>query len=217
MQDAILLILGPVVLVVVVALLASRLQDERPKQLRQAAAALGFRFAEGDPVLAEELFGRQPGLRLLNVMRGEAEGLEVIVFDLHRALSRTGAVMHARFTVVFFRDPSATWPLFSLRPLFFLEQLTSSRRGNKRLFQGDIAFARKYTLEAEDEEAVGAVFSEGVRRFFARHPVVWLEGSGPRLFYTRSKLVAARSLHAFLAEAFRVRKVLETGEVEHSW
>ena len=51
------------------------------------------------------------GLRLLNVMRGEAEGLEVVVFDLHRALSRDGAVMHARFTVVFFREASALWPL----------------------------------------------------------------------------------------------------------
>jgi len=213
LQEALLLIFGPVVLFVIVALMGAWLYEQRTRQLRQSAEELGFRFADKDPALALQLFGPLKGLQIHNVLSGEAQGLEVALFDLHRALPSASQVAHVRFTVLVFLDSEANWPSFSLRPASFRARLVSRQQG-KSLFARDAYFGRAYILEGEDEEVVGALFSEEVRRFFGGLPGLWIEAEGPRLFYTRARLMAARDLHSFLEEAFRIRKVLETGDVE---
>lgn len=214
LEQALLLIFGPVVLVVVVVLLASWRYEQRTRHLRQFAEDMGFTFVEQDATLASELFGAEGGPRVLNALRGQAEGLEVAVFDLHWAVPSASHIVHIRYTMLLFRDTEASWPAFSLRPAFFLKRLGGFHRSNTRLFAQDRGFGRAYILEAEDEAAVSDLFPEAVRRFFARTRGLWIEANRERMFYTRGKLLPAHELHAFLAEAFRVRKVLETGEVE---
>src|SRR6476659_7788930 len=101
MDEALLLVLGPVAAFVVLALLLAQLQDRRAKQLREAADEMGFTFQPSDPALAVELFGPVPGVNVLNVLRGKAQGLEVALFDMHRAGGSVHSV-HLRFSMIAF-------------------------------------------------------------------------------------------------------------------
>lgn len=216
MQEALLLIFGPIFLLVVVALLGARLYEKRTKQLRQMADEMGFYFSDKDQALAIELFGPRKGLSLENVSKGQVDGLEVAVFDLHVAIPTMSQMAHLRFTILVFRDVDGNWPSFSLRPGVFRSRLGKNQTGGKRLFEEDKVFSRAYVLETTEETAVREMFNDPVRGFFAKVRGLWIEAENERLYYTRGKLLAAGQLHTFLDEAFRVRKTLLTGDVEHT-
>jgi hypothetical protein len=214
MQDALLYVFGPILLMVVVALFWAGMQEKRVRDLRLAAEEMGFSFKESDPALAAELFAGESGVHLRNVIRGEAQGLEPIVFDLHRTVPSSDTILHVRFTLLTFRDKQATWPGFSLRPRQFRDRLTGITGKGKLVFQNDVTFSRSCVVETDNEEAVSTIFTEEVRRHFAGKRGLWIEAREQVLIITRGQLLDPRKLREFLEEGFTARKVLETGEVD---
>jgi len=214
MMDGALIVLGCTVLVVVVALIGAALQDRRGMQLQQAADEIGFTFKREDQVLAVELFGAAAAnaVRVQNVLFGQAYGLEVFVFDLLQLVRRAQYVRHVRFTLLVCRDEHATWPVFALNPRQFLSRLGGMSGGGTPMFENDVAFARRYRLEAVDPEAVSEIFTEEARRYFTNHPGLWVQGKEQKLTISQGKVMPASGLRAFLENGFEVMNVLKGEE-----
>src|SRR5262245_28106194 len=157
--DAVLWVVGPVAAFVVLALFLAQLQDRRARQLREAADEMGFSFQPSDPALAAELFGPVNGLSVLNVLRGKAQGLEVALFDMHRASTGLHDI-HFRFSMLAFLDDQASWPAFWMRPRQFVSRIGRDDRKGTVLFADDRTFGRQYCLEASESEAVSPLFTE---------------------------------------------------------
>jgi hypothetical protein len=211
LEEAVLLVLGPVAVLVVFALLLAQLHERRVKKLREAADEMGFSFQVHDAVLTGDLFGQDGSIRLENVLRGQAQGLEVALFDCLRTVRVGQYLRHSRVSLMMFRDREANWPLFSLRPRQSLDYFSGLFRRGKMLFPSDIAFSRPNVLEAEDEEAVTEMFTEEVRSYFAKHPGWYLQAKKETLLFTRGKLLAAGQLRAYLESGFEVLNLLQTG------
>jgi hypothetical protein len=219
MMDGVLIVLGCTALVVVLALIGAALHERRGKELRKAADEMGFTYKFEDPVLAVELFGTAAlTSRAQNVLRGQAQALEVIVCDLFQPMRQS------RITLLVIRDQEANWPGFALHPHGGLHRL-DERAAGTALFEDDAAFARRYRLAAAasrtsltgaDTEGVSSVFTESVRGYFAEHPGLWVQGEGQRLIYSAGKTVPASELRTFLADGFETMNLLKIGEQQES-
>jgi hypothetical protein len=210
--DPILLVLLTVGAVVVLALLGAQVHQRRTNLLRQAADELGFSFRETDPELAAAsgglaLFSQAQATHAVNVMRGEAHGLEVLVFDYQYYVRVGNHTQHRRLSVLAFNDREADWPKFSLHPRRFYHRLAAGEIA----FADDPAFAKAYLLHGSDEAAVRELFNDDVRHFFAQHAGAGVEGAGQRLVYCTGRLIDADQLRPFLEEGFRVKNVLQSG------
>ena len=213
MEEGTLIVLGCTLAVVVVALIGAAFQERRGKHLREAAEEMGFTFQPEDPALAAELFGpAAQAVRVQNVLRGEAQGLEVVVFDLLQLLRRAQYIRHVRFTVLFFRDEDADWPSFALHPRGYQTRLGGGNPAGQAVLENDADFARRWRLEAPDSDRVSEMFTEDVRRYFTTHTGLWVQGAEKKLIYSQGNVMPASSLRAFLESGFEVMNLLRTGE-----
>jgi hypothetical protein len=221
MNDGVLIVLGLAGLAVVIALVGSAIHEYRGKKLREAAEEMGFTFQAEDPALAVELFGAAP-VRVQNVLRGQAQGLEVVVFDLLQQIRRAQYIRHVRFTYLLFRDNEANWPTFALWPRGFMSRLGGRTGPGVSLFEEDAAFARRYQLAAlrkvsdpTEVEKLGDVFTEEARRYFAERPGMWIEAEKQKLMLSQGRVLPHGELRAFLERGFEVLNVLKGGEAGH--
>jgi hypothetical protein len=210
--DATLLVLLTVGAVVVLALLGAHVHERRAKLLRAAAADMGLTFTPSDTALAASfndlmLFSGSPAIHAVNVLRGEANGLAVWIFDLHYNTRIGNNVQQRRLSVLAFQDQQANWPSFSLRPRRFYHRLTTGEVP----FEIDEGFRQIYLLQSPETDAVREMFNEDVRHFFVQNPGAAVEGSGQRLVYCNGRLVSPEGLRSFMEEGFRVLNVLQTG------
>jgi hypothetical protein len=210
--DAVTLLLLTVGSVVVLALLAAQIHERRAKLLRAAADDMGFSFIPSDVTLAATfndlmLFRGSQAVHAVNVLRGEANGLEVLIFDFHYNTRIGNHVQQRRMSILAFQDRQANWPLFSLRPRRFYHRLNAG----EVTFDIDEGFKQLYLLQAPDTEAIRELFNEDVRHFFMQHTGIAVEGSGQRLVYCNRRLVSPEGLRPFMEEGFRVMNVLQTG------
>jgi hypothetical protein len=215
MQEGVLIVLGCAVATVVIALLLAGVGPERRlRQLREAADEMGFTFQPNAPELPAQLFGPQATFQARNVLRGKAEGLEVVVFDLHQIVRTGSSLAHVRFSVLGFLDEENEWPPFFLRPRMFRDGLIGRGNGFVRVHEGDVAFARPYILETEPDhqEAVSELFNEEVRRHFARNTGLWIEARGKQMIYSRGRLLSGSDVRRFLEGGFRVLALLQSGD-----
>jgi hypothetical protein len=223
MNDGVMIVLGLAGLAVVIALVGSAIHEYRGKKLREAAEEMGFTFQAEDAGLAAELFGSgASAVRVQNVLRGQAQGLEVVVFDLLQQVRRAQYIRHVRFTLLLFRDDEAAWPTFALWPRGFLSRLGGRSGPGTSLFEEDTAFARRYQLAAlrkgvdpMDVEKIAGVFTEEARRYFAEHPGMWIEGGQQKLMLSQGRVLPPRELRTFLERGFEVMNVLKGGEAGH--
>ena len=211
-MDAATLILLTVGAVVVLALLGAHVHERRAKLLRAAAEDMGFTFTPSDMALAASfndlmLFRGSQAVHAVNVLRGEANGLEVLIFDFHY-LTRIGNHSQQRRTsVLAFQDQQANWPAFCLRPRRFYHRLNTA----EVTFEIDEGFNKLFLLQSDEADATRELFSEDVRHFFMQHTGVAVEGGGPRLVYCNGRVVSPEGLRPFMEEGFRVLNVLQTG------
>jgi hypothetical protein len=212
MMEGALIVLGCTAGIVLLALFFSSLQEKRTREVAQAGEEMGFSFHKEEPTLAAEVFGPIEGLRVVNVLRGEAQGLKVAVFDVHRAVQARDTVIHVRLTMLAFIDDESTWPAFALHPRRYKRFLSWFTGESSQMFEDDPAFSQYNTLAAVETEPVREMFTEDVRRYFAQNPGQWVEGNGRLLIRTKGRLIAAKDLRSFLEEGFLVRNLLESGE-----
>lgn len=212
MRDPVLLVLVTVGFVVLIALLGARVQQRRTDLLRRAADEIGFSFRPSDPAVAAALkglvlFSRGQVSHARNVMRGEAHGLETLVFDYHDTLRVGTHAYRFQLSVVYFVKANANWPAFWLR----LRQRSDTPGPGMVLFEDDPEFSKRYVLQAANADATRVLFNDDVREFFTEHPGLWVEASGQRLIYSTGKMLDPAQLETFLAEGFAVLNVFEAG------
>jgi len=117
--------------------------------LRAAAEEIGFSYLAEDPRL--RLSCSAPGastVRVQNVLRGQAQGLEVVVFDLLQQIRRAQYIRHVRFSLLLFRDDEANWPPSPCDHAGSCRAWGNRSGTGTSLLEDDQAFARRYHLEA---------------------------------------------------------------------
>jgi hypothetical protein len=201
-----------VVLMVVVAVLSIRADRKRSEGLRRVADEMGFEF-HPDP--GEGILARYPGFHLFsqgrsrdvrNLLRGQAGGLEVSIFD-YAYVTGGGKSRHTwRQSVLAFEFADADLPGFSLRPEQWFHKVGQWLGYQDIDFESHPTFSRKYLLRnGEREEAVRALFADRVLEYYEAHPNVCTEGCGGRLVYYRAQQqIGPADVRPFLEEGFEV-------------
>jgi hypothetical protein len=207
----IVIIVGVVAIVALVLYINYLVEKKRTEGMQRAAEELGFEFSpKGDgPLLTElslfNLFTQGHSRRLYNLMRGEANNLEVDIFD-YTYVTGSGKSSHTwSQTLVCFGMRDTNLPSFSLRPETFWDKIGTWFGYQNINFDTNPGFSDKYLLRGRDEPAVRALFGDGVLAYFERHPGLSVEGYGHRLmFYRQSKRVDPDNVRGFLEEGFKI-------------
>ena len=205
------LILGGVVLLIAVIAYVSYLAEKkRTEALKRVAEELGFDFFPKDQGLLGELasfplFSQGHSKRLTNLMRGEAGGLAVEIFDYRYTTGGGKSSTTWKQTVICFRLDGPGLPAFSLRPENILDRIGAWFGSQHITFEDYPGFSKSYLLRGPDEKAIRELFTEQVLAFYEGRTGLSTEGGGDRLlFYRHNKRVGPEQVRAFLEEGFQV-------------
>jgi carbonic anhydrase len=187
-------------------------QQRRTAWMRQAAEELRFTFlpkGDADTLFSGfQLFSQGKRKRVLNLMQGVANRLEVRIFDYSYELAGRKGVDAPRQTVITFRSPDLNLPSFSLRPKNVLDKIGTVLGHRDIAFADRQIFTRAYVVRGTNESAVRELFDDRVLSFCEEQPGLSTEGSGFELLVYRANiLVPPEQIRAFLEEGFRVLDV----------
>lgn len=198
----------------VVGLRILRRERERTEELSRAAAGLGYTFAakpEACPVPVRlPLLNCGRDRQATNVLRGPAgKGGSELVFDWNFVSGWGKHRRTYRQTVMAFPEPAARLPVFALRPEVFLLDKINELLGDKDIdFSGSPDFSRAYHLNAADEAAGRALFTDAVLAHLAARPGWTVEtGDGWFLVSQFNHRPAVSALPQFIAEARAIRRL----------
>ena len=111
-----------------------RRERRRTQRMEQAAKEMGLSFARhGPPDIPAELsrfnlFSEGRYRRISHLMKGQADGVEVQIFDYRFTYGSDDSVETPTQTVICFRVPGLDLPAFSLRPRFASTALPTPSR-----------------------------------------------------------------------------------------
>lgn len=206
----IIILVGVGVIVGVVLYFTYLAEKKRTELMQRAAEELGFEFfPKGDgPLLTElslfNLFTQGHSRRLYNLMRGEANNLEVAIFD-YTYVTGGGKSSHTwHQTILCFGMPDTNLPSFSLRPQTFWHKIGAWFGYQDIHFDTHPVFSDKYLLRGRDEAAIRALFRDEVLSFYEHSEGLSTEGYGHRLLhYRQAKRVDPQNIRSFLEEGFK--------------
>ena len=204
--------------VVMIAVLAWQQygKQRRAKQMRAGAAALGYLFAEEHAGLLETLRGLTSFTEIgphtrqtTNVMRTEADGTAVTIFDYSYWLGQRKNRRYVRQSVLLFESERLDLPAFALRPEGLTEKLQGVLGQPDIDFEEQPAFSAAYVLQGADETRIRILFDSAKLAFFAQRRGLRVEGNGRQLLYYRAgKLVSPGAIPSFIEEGRVVLRLL---------
>jgi hypothetical protein len=191
-------------------------EKKRSEQWKQAADELGFTFTEQpgtrplDTLAGFHLFSQGHSKKVRNQLRGEAGGLEVLLFD-YRFTVGSGKHSHThQQTVLCFQLAGVSLPKFTLRPENFLHKIGKLFGYQDINFDSHPAFSKKYLLRGTDEAAIRELFTEEILAYYESRDGVSTEGNGDHLlFYRADKRISPEKVRAFLEEGFEVKALFQ--------
>lgn len=188
-------------------------EKKRTEAMRQVAEELQFDFVPKDDgtLLGDlargnfHLFSQGSGKRWYNVLRGQANDLEVTVFDYNYSTGGGKSRHTWRQTVVGFRLPGPGLPAFALRPENLLHRIGRLFGYRDITFEDHPAFSSRYLLRGPDEESIRRLFADRALSYYEGTEGLSTEGGGDRLlFYRHNQRVDPAALRSFLEEGFKV-------------
>ncbi len=187
------------------------MEKKRREALQKTADELGFEFyPQGDVTLLGRLgrfylFQQGHSKRLYNLLRGEANDLEVLVFD-YTYVTGSGKSSHTwSQTVVCFQLADDVLPHFEMRPESVWHRIGQLFGYQDINFESHPVFSKKYLLRGSDEEAVRELFTDEVLSWFEDTEGMSVEGRGDRLlFYRQAKRADPELIRRLLEEGFKV-------------
>ena len=208
------LVLG---VVVAVSVYTARLKRLRREAIQQFAQELGLTFSAEDTEqfrtrLSEfQLFKEGRAQKLCNLLRAEAEGVQMSVFD-YQFTTGSGKQQHTSHqTVLALESNSLQFPPLTLRPESFLDAIAGAFGFRDIDFEDHPEFSRRFMLKSPNEEQTRKLFDADIFQFFVERRDIALEGNRNKLiFYRRNKCVKPADLKTFLADGLQLNNLFAT-------
>lgn len=210
-----------IVIILSVVVVGPYMTEKRTKQMRAAAARLGYEFDDEEPGLVKALgefalFSQCDCYsdRTSNVLRARVDGVAVTIFD-HACFIGHGANQRIRRqSVLLLESEQLNLPAFAIYPEGFDTWLQGLLGVQDIVFGDQPGFSAAYVLQGPDASKIRALFSGDKLAFLARRRGLCVEGLGRRLIYYRvEKSISPRAIPSFVAEGLAVLNVLTGAEV----
>ena len=184
---------------------------KRTEQFALISAELKLNFfPKGSTSLFERLkpfhlFSKGRSRKIKNLMEGEANKVELAIFD-YQYTTHGGQHPHThRQSLLFIRSPKLNLPDFSLRPENVFHKIGGAFGYKDIDFVTHPIFSKSYLLRGDNEAAIRGLFNNKLLNFIQSQQKISIEGSGDQLIFYRNKnRVKPEEVESFMEEGFQV-------------
>jgi hypothetical protein len=200
-----------VVIIISVSIYNARMQRLRREAIDRFASESGLTFSAEDTeqlrarLVEFQLFKEGRAQRAYNVLRAEAEGVRMSVFD-YQFTTGSGKSQHTyRQTVLAVESNGLHLPPLTIRPESFFDAIAGVLGFRDIDFEDHPEFSRGFMLKSPDEERTRKLFDTEVFQFFAERRDVALEANRTRfIYYRRNRVVPPANLKTLLADGLQL-------------
>jgi len=213
-EELIFTIIGIVFLIIFVGsliLIFLRIGKKRTEQFALISAELKLNFfPKGTTSLFERLkpfhlFSKGWSRKIKNLMEGEANKVELAIFDYQYTTHGGQHPQTHRQSLLFIRSPKLNLPDFSLRPENVFHKIGSAFGDKDIDFETHPIFSKSYLLRGDNEAAIRGLFNYELLNFIQSQQKISIEGSGDQLiFYRHKNRVKPEEVESFMEEGFQV-------------
>jgi hypothetical protein len=200
----IILMLGLMVLFIGGSFYFSRL---RTKAIQALATEWGYDFCgRGNHLISAtvgqfQLMNRGRSQHVYNVIKGQAQDVEVTLFDYsYRTGSGKNSSIH-RYTVALISHPELNLPKFFLEPENVFHKIGNVFGYHDIDFSDYPEFSKRYLLRGSDEDSIRAIFNYETIPFYERKRNLQTEGFGCRLLHHHQRQLQPKNWGALRDEA----------------
>ena len=207
-------IIGIVILIIFVGLLILifwRMGKKRTEQLALISAELKLNFfPKGSTSLFERLkpfhlFSKGWSRKIKNLMEGEANKVELAIFDYQYTTHGGQHPQTHRQSLLFIRSPKLNLPDFSLRPENVFHKIGGAFGYKDIDFETHPIFSKSYLLRGDNETAIRGLFNNELLNFIQSQQKISIEGSGNQIiFYRHRNRIKPEEVESFMEEGFQV-------------
>ena len=184
---------------------------KRTEQFALISAELKLNFfPKGSTSLFERLkpfylFSKGRSRKIKNLMEGEANKVELAIFDYQYTTHGGEHPQTHRQSLLFIRSPKLNLPDFSLRPENVFHKIGSAFGDKDIDFETHPIFSKSYLLRGDNEAAIRGLFNNKLLNFIQSQQKISIEGSGDQLIFYRNKnRVKPEEVESFMEEGFQV-------------
>ena len=184
---------------------------KRTEQFALISAELKLNFfPKGTTSLFERLkpfhlFSKGWSRKIKNLMEGEANKVELAIFDYQYTTHGGQHPQTHRQSLLFIRSPKLNLPDFSLRPENVFHKIGSAFGDKDIDFETHPIFSKSYLLRGDNEAAIRGLFNNELLNFIQSQQKISIEGSGDQLIFYRNKnRVKPEEVESFMEEGFQV-------------
>ena len=188
-----------------------RIGKKRTEQFALISAELKLNFfPKGTTSLFERLkpfhlFSKGWSRKIKNLMEGEANKVELAIFDYQYTTHGGQHPQTHRQSLLFIRSPKLNLPDFSLRPENVFHKIGSAFGDKDIDFETHPIFSKSYLLRGDNEAAIRGLFNNELLNFIQSQQNISIEGSGDQLiFYRHKNRVKPEEVESFMEEGFQV-------------
>jgi hypothetical protein len=202
---------GVIGIIIGVSVYTARMQRLRREAIERFAADSGLTFSAEDVektrarLVDFQLFKEGRGQRAYNLVRAEAEGVRMSVFD-YQFTTGSGKSQHTyRQTVLAVESNGLHLPPLSIRPENLFDALAGILGFRDIDFEDHPEFSRGFVLKSPDEERTRKLFDDEMFQFFTQRRDVALEANRNRfVYYRRNRIVPPAEIKNFLADGLQL-------------
>ena len=188
-----------------------RIGKKRTEQFALISAELKLNFfPKGTTSLFERLkpfhlFSKGWSRKIKNLMEGEANKVELAIFDYQYTTHGGQHPQTHRQSLLFIRSPKLNLPDFSLRPENVFHKIGSAFGDKDIDFETHPIFSKSYLLRGDNEAVIRGLFNNELLNFIQSQQKISIEGSSDQLiFYRHKNRVKPEEVESFMEEGFQV-------------
>ena len=188
-----------------------RVGKKRTEQFALISAELKLNFfPKGSTSLFERLkpfhlFSKGWSRKIKNLMEGEANKVELAIFDYQYTTHGGQHPQTHRQSLLFIHSPKLYLPDFSLRPENVFHKIGGSFGYKDIDFETHPIFSKSYLLRGENESAIRGLFNNELLNSIQSQQKICIEGSGDKIiFYRHKSRVKPEEVESFMEEGFQV-------------
>jgi hypothetical protein len=168
--------------IILIGVIWGYFEGRRAKKLREACEAAGYRFTEddlGDEELEQlPLFRTGRGNDVRSVWQGQADGVDVRLFDFEYTSGRGDSSKMITQTVVAMAVEGGPIPRFYARPRTVMDKIGTSFGGIDVMVPDAGKLEKRYRIRGDDEHAILDVFTTAAGQWLGGRKGWATEGQG---------------------------------------